>query len=72
MSKKTIKKTDKKTTDNETQTFTVHYSFYLSDSVEIKAKSAKEAEEICEGMICCGEIGNLNEMEVGDSEVWVD
>ena len=52
--------------------FRVHYSFYLSESIDISAETEEEAERICEEMIECGEIGNLNEMEIGDQKVWVD
>lgn len=52
--------------------FRVFYSFYLSDWVEIEANSEEEAEEICKGMILAGEIGNLNEMDIGDQKVWID
>lgn len=53
--------------------FTVHYSFYLSDCIEVEASSEREAEQKVEEMICCGELAeDLNRMEVGDSQVWVD
>lgn len=53
--------------------FRVHYSFYLSDSVEVEASSEAEAEAKVEEMIENCELGdNLNEMCVGDSKVWVD
>ena len=52
--------------------FRVHYSFYLSDAVEIEASSEAEAEAKVEEMIEGGELGNLNEMFVVDSDVWVD
>jgi hypothetical protein len=52
--------------------FRVHYSFYLSDSIDIEAKTEQEAESICQEMIESGEIGNLNEMEIGEQKVWID
>ena len=52
--------------------FNVHYSFYLSESIEVEANSADEAEAKVEEMIENGEIGNLNEMYIGDSNIWVD
>lgn len=52
--------------------FRVHYSFYLSDSIDIEAKNEQEAESIVGDMICRGEIGNLNEMEIGDQKIWID
>jgi hypothetical protein len=52
--------------------FRVHYSFYLSDSIDIEAETEQQAESICEEMICRGEIGNLNEMEIGDQKIWID
>jgi hypothetical protein len=54
------------------KTFRVHYSFYLSDSIDIEAETEEQAEAIVDDMICCGELGNLNEMDVGDSKIWVD
>jgi len=65
----------KKPTEKQTEqlkTFNVHYSFYLSDSIEVKAKDERDAEDIVESMIESGEIGNLNEMDIGDQKVWVD
>lgn len=53
-------------------TYTVHYSFYLSESVDIEAESESQAEEIVKQKIIAGELGNLNEMDIGDQEVWVD
>ena len=52
--------------------FNVNYSFYLSDSIEVEAESEQEDEYIVDGMICRGEIGNLNEMEIGESRIWTD
>ena len=52
--------------------FNVHYSFYLSESIEVEANSEEEAESKVEEMIENGEIGNLNEMYIGDSNIWVD
>lgn len=52
--------------------FRVHYSFYLSDAVVISAETEEEAEMICQKMIENGDIGNLNEMDIGDSKVWID
>jgi len=55
------------------KTFNVHYSFYLSDSVEVEAESEKEAELKVAGMITNGEIAeDLNKMEIGDHEIWID
>lgn len=56
----------------EKQKFIVHYSFYLSDSVEVEAKDADEAKEIVNGMIEREEIGDLFEMSLGEQKVWVD
>jgi hypothetical protein len=52
--------------------FKVHYSFYLSDSIEVEAENEQQAESIVDDMICSGELGNLNEMDVGDSKIWID
>ena len=52
--------------------YNVHYSFYLSDRIEVEANSQEEAEAKVEEMIENGEIGNLNEMTVGDSKIWID
>ena len=52
--------------------FEVHYSFYLSDSTEVEAENEDEAKMKVEGMIARGELGNLNEMDVGEQKVWVD
>jgi hypothetical protein len=54
------------------KTFRVHYSFYLSDSIEVEAENEAQAEAIVQEMIEHEEIGNLNEMDIGDSKVWVD
>lgn len=53
------------------QKFRVHYSFYLSDSIEVEAENEAQAEAIVEEMIECGELGILNEMDIGDSKIWV-
>ncbi len=58
--------------ENGKQKFIVHYSFYLSDSVEVEAKDADEAKEIVNGMIEREEIGDLFEMSLGEQKVWVD
>ena len=50
----------------------VHYSFYLSESIDVEAETKAEAEALVDDMICVGVIGNLNEMEVVDSKIWVD
>lgn len=52
--------------------FEVHYSFYLSDSIEIEAENEEEAKNKCDKMIIGGEIGNLNEMELCDHKIWID
>ena len=52
--------------------FNVNYSFYLSDSIEVEAESEQEAKSIVDGMICRREIGNLNEIEKGESRIWTD
>lgn len=52
--------------------YTVHYSFYLSEHIDVEASSEAEAKAIVDGMISNGEIGNLNEMEVVDSKIWVN
>jgi len=52
--------------------YNVHYSFYLSDSIEIEAENEVEARQKCQDMLLTGEIGNLNEMEVGESNIWID
>ena len=52
--------------------FRVHYSFYLSESIDVEAETEAEAKELVDDMICTGIIGNLNEMEVVDSKIWVD
>lgn len=52
--------------------FRVNYSFYLSEYIDVEANSEAEAEAIVDKMISNGEIGNLNEMEVVDSKIWVD
>lgn len=54
------------------KTFRVHYSFYLSDYIDIEAETEQEAENKVDTMIQNGEIGNLNEMEIGDQKIWVD
>ena len=52
--------------------YRVNYSFYLSDWVVVEANSEEEAESKVEEMIENGEIGNLNEMCIGDSNIWID
>lgn len=52
--------------------FRVHYSFYLSEYIDVEADTEAEAEAKVEEMIENGEIGNLNEMEIGDSKIWID
>ena len=54
------------------QTFNVHYSFYFSDSIEVEAENEEEAKEIVNDMIEREEIGNVLEMDLGDSNVWID
>lgn len=52
--------------------FNVHYSFYLSDSIEIDADNEEEARNKVHDMILSGELGNLNEMDIGEQKVWID
>ena len=52
--------------------FTVHYSLYFSDSIEVEATNETEAEKKVKGMMLAGEIGNPNEMDLGESNVWID
>lgn len=52
--------------------YKVNYSFYLSEYHEVEAESEKEAIEIVEKMIENAELGNLNEMDIGEQKVWVD
>ena len=52
--------------------FNVHYSFYLSDSIDIEADTEDEARDKVQNMIIRGELGNLNEMDVGEHTVWID
>lgn len=52
--------------------FNVHYSFYLSDSIDIDANTEEEARDKVQNMISSGELGNLNEMDIGEQNVWVD
>lgn len=52
--------------------FNVHYSFYLSESIEVDAENADEACEKVDEMLDNGEIGNLNEMDIGERKVWID
>lgn len=51
--------------------FNVHYSFYLSDSIEIDADNEEEARNKVQDMILAGELGNLNEMDIGEQKVWI-
>ena len=55
-----------------TKKFNVHYSFYLSESIEVDAENADEACEKVDEMLDNGEIGNLNEMDIGERKVWID
>ena len=50
----------------------VHYSFYLSDSIEIEADTKEEAMDKVQNMIDCGELGNLNVMDIGEQSIWVE
>ena len=52
--------------------FNVHYSFYLSDSIEIEAENEESAKDVVEKLICEGELGNLNEMDIGEQNIWID
>ena len=52
--------------------FNVHYSFYLSDSIDIDANTEQEARDKVQNMIIHGELGNLNEMDIGEQNIWVD
>ena len=52
--------------------FNVHYSFYLSDSSEIDADNEDEARNKVQNMIIRGELGNFNEMDIGEQNVWID
>ena len=52
--------------------FNVHYSFYLSDSIDIEANTEEEARDKVQNMIIRGELGNLNEMDIGEQNVWID
>lgn len=52
--------------------FNVHYSFYLSESIEVDANDKDEACKKVEEMLDNGEIGNLNEMDIGERKVWID
>ena len=52
--------------------FNVHYSFYLSDSIEVEADNEQQAGSIVDDMICRGEIGIFNEMDIADSKIWID
>ena len=54
------------------KTFNVHYSFYLSDSIDIEAIDEKDAENKVTEMIENGKIGNLNDMIIGEQKVWID
>ena len=54
------------------KTFNVHYSFYLSDSVNVVAIDEKDAENKVTEMIENGQIGNLNDMIIGEQKVWID
>jgi len=53
--------------------YTVHYSFYMSDSVEVEAENEHDAELKVSGMITNGEIAeDLNKMEIGEHKIWID
>jgi len=53
--------------------YNVHYSFYMSDSVEVEAESEEQAKEIVQGMIDNDELAeDLNSMEICDQKVWID
>ena len=52
--------------------FNVHYSFYLSDSIDIDANTEEEARDKVQNMIIRGELGNLNEMNIVEQNVWID
>ena len=54
------------------KTFNVHYSFYLSDSIDVEAIDEKDAENKVAEMIENGQIGKLNDMIIGEQKVWVD
>lgn len=54
------------------KTFNVHYSFYLSDSIDIEAIDEKDAENKVIEMIENGQIGNLNDMTIGEQKVWTE
>ena len=54
------------------KTFNVHYSLYFSDSIEVEAENEEEAKKIVNGMLEREEIGNVLEMDLGDSNVWVE
>ena len=57
--------------ENDMKKFNVHYSFYLSDSIEIDADNEEEARNKVQDMILAGELGNLNEMDIGEQKVWI-
>ena len=52
--------------------YEVHFSFYLSDSVEVEAESEQEAIEKVGEMIAREEIGKLEDMEIGEQKTWID
>lgn len=52
--------------------YEVHFSFYLSDSVEVEAESEQEAIVKVETMIAREEIGKIEDMEIGEAKTWID
>ena len=52
--------------------YEVHFSFYLSDSVEVEAESEQEAIEKVGEMIAREAIGKLEDMEIGEQKTWID
>jgi len=62
----------KPTAERKAKPYTVHYSYYLSDSVEIEATSEEEAKEIASEMLAREVIGRIADMDIGESKVWVD
>ena len=52
--------------------YEVHFSFYLSDSVEVEAESEQEAIKKVGEMIAREAIGKLEDMEIGEQKTWID
>ena len=52
--------------------FTVHFSFYFSDAIDLEAENEKEAEALCRQLIESEQIGDVTKMELGEQKVWVD